>query len=255
MRKRGQVSVFMIVGIAAVAAIVLVFLLFRSVEEKARDVRSTEEYLSSQLGDLKKQVSNCIGEVADDALDRLYAGGGDLNPERYANYRGNNINVLCYKAGDGSCYNFMFVKSEIIEQLLPFLEQEIKSCVDSKLVFFEDQDYTVEGGEFSLDDEGFVFDDERLLVTIDYPITLIKGNDEQAEERFVAAVDTDFWQIAEIVNEIINTHARGDDIDLISLSLKNIFFEIDRTLYKDGSIYMIRSRYGDERIFYFAVET
>ncbi len=255
MQKRGQVSVFVIIGIVAVAAIIFIFLLFRSVEEKAREVRGTEEYLSSQLGDLRREIEGCAGGVANELLNNLYEGGGNLNPERYANYYGKRINVLCYKVGDESCYNFMFTKDEIVEQMLPVLEDQIKECADAKLFLFEDQDYAVDKGEFSLDRDSFVFDKQILLITINYPITLRKENDEQTEERFVAAVDTNFWQITDIANEIVNSHARGDEVDIVSLGVKNIFFEIDRTLYKDGSIYMVRSRYGDQRIFYFAVET
>lgn len=255
MQKRGQVSVFVIIGIVAVAAIIFIFLLFRSVEEKAREVRGTEEYLSSQLGDLRREIEGCIGEVSNDLLDSLYDSGGNLNPERYANYYGKRINVLCYKVGDEGCYNFMFTKDEIVEQMLPVLEDQIKECADEKLFLFEDQDYAVNKGEFFLDRDSFVFDKQRLLITVNYPITLKKENDEQTEERFAAAVDTNFWQITNIANEIVNSHARGDEVDIVSLGIRNIYFDIGRTLYSGGSVYMIKSRYGDPRIFYFAVET
>jgi len=256
MQKRGQVSVFVIIGIVAVAAIIFVFLLFRSVEEKAREVRGTGEYLGSQLGDIKSEVEECVGDVANELLDGLYDGGGNLNPERYANYYGKRVNVLCYEVReDESCYNFMFTKEEVVEQMLPVLEQEIKGCADGKLIFFEDQDYTINRGEFSLDKEGFIFDDERLLVTVNYPITLFKENDEQTEEKFSAAINTNFWQVAGIVREIVNTLSGGGNIDMVLLGKKYVFFDIDRTLYSDGSVYMIKPRYGDQRIFYFAAES
>ncbi len=256
MRKRGQVSVFVIIGIVAVAAIIFVFLLFRSVEEKAREVRGTEEYLQSQLGDVKREIEECAGDVANELLDGLYDGGGNLNPERYANYYGKRVNVLCYEVEeDESCYNFMFTKREVVEQMLPVLEQQIKECADEKLIFFEDQDYSINRGEFLLDKDRFIFDDARLLITINYPITLVKENDEQTEEKFSAAANTNFWQIAGIAGEIVNSHAKGGDINIVSLGMRNIYFEIDRTLYSEGSVYMIKSRYGDQRIFYFAAES
>lgn len=255
MQKGGQVSVFVIIGIVAVAAIILMFFLFRSVEEKAREVTDTEQYLQSQINDIKKEVVECISDVSNDLLDRFYKGGGHLNPVRYANYYGNKVGVLCYKVEESeSCKNMMFSKADIMQQLIPELERDIPECVEAKLDAFRDKGYDVEVGEFLLDKDKLIFDEDMLLVSINYPIELTKDNFDDIQEEFTVSIDTSFWKIAEIVDEIVNKHARDDILDVASMSTSNVYFEIGRVSYSSGNVYMIKERGADD-IFYFAVET
>ena len=142
-----------------------------------------------------------------------------------------------------------------MEQILPVLEQDIPDCVNSKLDAFDGRDYDIDTGDFSLNEEEIVFDDKILVVSINYPITLTKDNFDEIEERFVAAASTNFWQAAEIAREIVNLHARDEEVDVSELSSGNVYFETGRTSYLKGSIYFIKERYGEGRIFYFAVET
>lgn len=256
MQKRGQVSVFAIVGIVAVAAIIFIFLLLRGVEERAKSVTDTEQYLESQIEDIKGEVEKCIGDVSSEILDDLYESGGHLEPVRYADYYGKHVAVLCYKVEDDEqCYNQMFTKAEIIEQILPVLEAEIPDCAESKLNAFEGKDYEIDVGDFSLNEDEVVFDENALLVSINYPITLTKDNFDETEENFVIGVSTNFWQAAEIAREIVNLHAIGEEVDVAGLSSGNIYFEIGRTSYLNGNVYFVKERYGEGRIFYFAVET
>ena len=92
------------------------------------------------------------------------------------------------------------------------------------------------------------------MISINYPITLVKDNKDEIQERFVTSIDTNFWKLAALADDVVNMHARDERVDVAELSSSNIYFEIGRTSYSLGNIYMIKPRYDDDRVFYFAVE-
>lgn len=255
MQKRGQVSIFAIIGIIVIFAIVFLFLLFRGFEDKARQITNPREFLRVQMDDIKKVVNKCVGDESRGALDLLFYGGGRVNPIRYANYYDQKVNFLCFKIEEGeNCYNAMFSTQDIDKELRPVLNREILSCVDDGLqVFTTKEDYILETGEFSLD---FDFSDEVLLVTVDYPITLTKGNINESVRDFRRSIETDFWGMAERVSFIVNQEALGNPINVAKLSSEDVYYEIIRRDSGAGNLYVISPRYnpqGDPN-FYFAVE-
>jgi len=251
MQKRGQVSVFIIIGILIIAAIVFAFVLFRSFQEKAREITNPQEYLNQQLQDIKKVVVKCIDDSSSDALKKLSLQGGYFDPVKYTDYYGNKIAFLCYKIkADENCYNMMFTRREIEDQLMPVLKDGIKKCVDLGLVSFQSKDYSLSTGDYGFD---FVFSDEALLVNLNYPVTLTKGNITQVQDKFTREVRSDFWKKVSLASSIVNMEARGEIVNIAEMSPKNLFFMIGRTETLGGSIYMIVPRNNNKEIFYFAV--
>ncbi len=252
MQKRGQVSVFVIIGIVAIAAVIFVFLLFRGFQEKAREVTNPQEYLKSQIGDIKKVLNNCIEDKTKEALNKISLQGGHLNPIKYTNYYGNKVSFLCYKIKDNEdCYNMMFTRSEISDEIKPYLETNIKKCMNDGLNAFRDKDYKLTSGSFSFDLE---FNDEVLLVNVIYPITLTKGKIIQVQDRFSKQTKTNFWKFSNLASEIVSYEARGENYDVAEESPKNLYFEIGRTGIENGNLYTLVSRLNKNEVFYFAVE-
>ncbi len=253
MRKKGQVSVFIIIGIVALMAVVFLFVLIRSFQDKAREITNPQEYLKSQVGDIKKAVERCINDESKKALNKLSWQGGHFNPLRYVNYNLNKTSILCAKIkSDEPCFNMMFTKSDIDEQLRPFLEGNVKPCVDSVLYAFRDKDYQLSTGSFNLN---FDFSNTALLVRLDYPVTLTKGLNTQIQKDFSKETKTNFWKAAKLASEIISKEATGRPVDVASLSSGNIWFEIGRTENDHDNVYILKSRTANDPIFYFAVET
>ncbi len=223
---------FIIIGIVAIAAIIFMFVLFRSFQEKAREITNPQEYLKSQIGDIKKVVVKCIDENSKNSLNKL--------------------SFLCYKVKDSeSCVNMMFTRKEIEDELGPVLQTSIKSCVDSSLESFRNQDYSLSTGDFGFN---FVFSNEALLVTLDYPITLVKGNVTEVQSNFAKDTKTSFWKEVALASTLVNIEARGEIPDLVKMSSENLYFAIGKTQVTGGVLYMIVPRFGSESTFYFGVE-
>ena len=253
MQKRGQVSVFIIIGVVAIFAVMFVFLLVRSFQDKAREITNPQEYLKSQLMDVKKAVDRCITDESKKALNKLSWQGGHFNPVRYVTYNGNKTSVLCAKiVSDRPCFNMMFTKSNIDVQLQPFLERNVKSCMDDSFEAFRNKDYELTTGVFNLNSE---FSDTALLVRVNYPVTLTKGLNTQKQNEFSKETKTNFWKAVSLASAIINKEATGNPVDVAVLSSSNILFEIGRTEINNDDLYLLKSRTTTDPIFYFVVET
>ena len=252
MQKRGQVSVFFIVGLVAIAAIIFVFFLFRGFQDKAREITNPKEYLRSQIDDIKRVVVKCIDDSSKNALSKISLQGGHFNPTRYTDYYGNKVSFLCYKIRDNEdCYNVMFTRSEIASEIAPILESDVKKCLNNGILPFRNKDYRLTTGNIEFN---FDFTDEALLVSLNYPITLTKNNIIETQNIFRRETKTDFWKSARITSDIINIEARGEIYDVATESPKNLYFEIGRSQIEGGNLYTIVSRKNRNEVFYFAVE-
>jgi len=103
--KKGQVTIFIILGVVIVAGIVLLFLF-----SGGDDVKTPSD-LSPQ-----EAVKKCVRDAVVESIDKMLTNGGEIVPTLSINYSGEEYNYLCYQ-GDYylSCYN-----------IHPMLEEEIE---------------------------------------------------------------------------------------------------------------------------------
>ncbi|MBI2148684.1 hypothetical protein HYU23_03310 [Candidatus Woesearchaeota archaeon] len=252
MEKRGQATIFIIIGLVIIAAVIFLFILFRSFQEKAREITNPQEYLKSQINDIKKSLVKCIDEESRVVIRKLSLQGGHLDPIKYVNYYGNKTSFLCYKVKQGeTCYNMMFTREDVSSEIKPVLSNNIKKCMDNGLIVFRNKDYVLTTGDYSFD---LTFSDATLLVAVDYPITLTKGNAEDKQRTFSKDIKSNFWKSVNLASAIVNLESKGEVVDVAEMSPNNLDFEIGRTEVSGGNLYILAPRNGFDPIFYFAVE-
>src|SRR3989344_195369 len=86
--KKGQVSVFIILGILVLVVLVLLF---------ARDSRFNEIFSSKSP---YQEIEGCIKETTKEGLNILSLQGGVIEPQNYILYEGNKIDYICYSEND-----------------------------------------------------------------------------------------------------------------------------------------------------------
>ena len=57
-----------------------------------------------------------------------------------------------------------------------------------------------------------------------------------------------------IALDIVNSESKGEDVDIIGLSVNDYRFSVERREIIGGNLYVINSRISDDPPFYFAVE-
>ena len=64
LKKRGQVSTFVIIGVLVLFVFIFVFMLRDSIREKFRGTVDREGYLISQMNQIKKTINTCLYFIA-----------------------------------------------------------------------------------------------------------------------------------------------------------------------------------------------
>lgn len=127
MRKRGQVTTFMIVGLV----ILIIFVLLFSIRRTGFGMK-TQDYLQSSADDIKSKIDSCIEKNAMDVLNLIGKQGGYLNPSSYRMYNGYRVAYLCFNIPNtDQCANAMVSATNIENQLNDYIGKNVENCVQT----------------------------------------------------------------------------------------------------------------------------
>ncbi len=166
MKKRGQITVFVIAGII----ILLVFLLFFYII-KINTVFTPEVVVPQEIAPLKSYVEGCINNIGEDAVVRLGMQSGyvevpediAMNPRAYINVGGPIKLPYWYLNGVDTSPTLVNMQSQISD----YVSKNLKSCLRN----FTDFD------EFIIEEKGkistkTVIAEEDVIITTDYPLII-----------------------------------------------------------------------------------
>src|SRR3989344_800637 len=109
MHKRGQVTVFIILGILIIVVLAVILYLYNL--RAVPDVEETPEFDFSRTEVLNNYVQGCIEKSGNEALTLVGKQGGEIQPVFYQNWNcvepGNcdKVSYLCYTTENAACYN------------------------------------------------------------------------------------------------------------------------------------------------------
>ena len=83
--KKGQVTIFIILGLILVVSFIIIFLLINPPEIKVVDEDNPQAFIES-----------CTRGAVEEAIDLLSKRGGDISPKGYISFKGEEITYLCY---------------------------------------------------------------------------------------------------------------------------------------------------------------
>src|SRR3989344_5734226 len=129
MKKRGQITIFAIIGIIIVAAILLVLYLKGQLNIPILGTGTAQE----RINDIKDHIQGCIEEVGDEPIKRIALQGGHLlTPE--GTYRKRNdipISYLCYNIPDSNtCSNRLLLMDDMEEELEKAIDLNLNTCIN-----------------------------------------------------------------------------------------------------------------------------
>ncbi|GEM_PF-1275885 len=253
MEKRGQVVVFVVLGIVVLTAVLLLFYFKDSVIKTVRSppVHSAE-YLSTQLDDLKNEINICVTKETKDAALLLMKYGGDYQREYdYIRYINVSYPILCRSFKDKKgCLSTPLLLSTLEKKLDGYLIPELKKCFN--LEAYRNKDYTLTSGELNL---STTILDQTILVTTQLPLTLTKGTDSVKGTSYVSKLEIPLGALVFAVDDLLEKKASGNEVDIISFTLlkKNKYRLLVHKPYPD-ELYDLSLIDFPNFHFYFAVE-
>lgn len=248
MGKRGQATVFIILGVLLVLAVVLYFVLVRT-EVIPPFLGFTDA--GSELAEIEEHVEGCLEEVGVQYLTEIGLQGGYLSPgvDTYRLYNDSSVAYLCYnQIGLGTCTNRLLTLEHMDEELTTAVSDGLSSCVNV-YDFSKDVEAASEwtlAVDIALDTVQFV---------LDYPITVDKGEDDVASvDRFTIVADVPLGELYQVSQDVVNAHATAGDFDplLYMLSQQGKYLIYKNKPYPD-TVYQVSLREGSYT-FQFAIQ-
>lgn len=243
--KKGQVSIFIIVGIILVATIGLIFLLRSGLVPNAG-------------GDAEKNpngfLENCIEDKLTETIDAISKQGGYVESVLFKGYDDKNISYLCYNKNNYfPCINqepmlFTHLEEEIHDEI----EGTVNACFDSLTSSLEGAGYIVE-----VSYRGFEANilDKRIEVDFDAELTLTKNEETTREENLKIVFPTRFYDLGIVTQEIISQEAEYCNFNQLGYMLVEPDVKIEKKRLSDSTtIYHLTHKKTMEE-FWFAVRS
>ncbi|HLD02855.1 MAG TPA: hypothetical protein VJC07_04105 [Candidatus Nanoarchaeia archaeon] len=212
MDKRGQLTAFIILGILVLAVIILVFYMrgqffFGPV---------TSSNLANRIVPIREHITGCVQEVSPEPIERIGMQGGHLKTgdDTYRNREGIPISYLCYNIeGQPQCYNRMLLISEMEKELNDAIKKGLATCVN---VNQYKKGFDMQTGSMEVETD---IGDENIVVTVKYPITLIKGDAKITEDMFSVNFNYPLGRLYDVSQDIIDMHTEFGGFDQLSYML------------------------------------
>jgi len=242
MKARGQVTIFIIVGIVIVVGIVAMIIFMGKV-----DVNSP-----SELGP-RAFVGKCVRDLVDVSVDKMLFNGGEILPSQAIAYNGEEWNYLCYQADYyQGCYNLHpMLEMQIEREIERDTSNGVRDCFDSMREDFENQGYDVDDGavEYSID-----LLPGKIEVGLRKKIDVSRDGVAQSFENFDSSVSSAIYGLVQIAREVVNSESQYCNFEYNGYMLLYPRWDIRRVDYSGSKIYRLIDRKSKEE-FKFAVRS
>jgi hypothetical protein len=229
MKKRGQVTIFIIVGILIVAAVLIFFLW----------VKPT--YLSEGTG--VKGFDGCVGDVLEEGIGELEGKAGLIDADFSYSYDSEELSYLCY-TGDfySTCVvQVPFLKKVFDKSLEAWIRNGVDACYDATLDSLRSEGYEVVSGDVKYNVE---IEPGAVRVEIDAPTSV----GSQSFARFNVRVNSPVYEMTMIATSILQFEAKYGDSDVSSMMIYYPDYYIEKIKRGDGTtIYVLEHKvFGNE---------
>ncbi|MBR9683053.1 hypothetical protein GOV03_00760 [Candidatus Woesearchaeota archaeon] len=242
MKKRGQITVFIIIGIVVLAVVSgIVYVSKYSIKEELSE--ETGELLT--INPIKLFIETCLEESVIEGIYLVSAQGGyyDLVDVDLFDFEETNLELPYYFYGQKSALpSLNFIEKETSKATKVFLE----NCIGGFEVF-KKEGYQIEAGEEVVTIE---FKEQNILGELRWPLTIIKGDTETQVDHFWSKIDLAFPEKYNIIKEYLGGQEENPDYflagDMSWLSFDNGFAWVFDQYQDDGSDVVVDLKFDEE---------
>jgi hypothetical protein len=194
--KKAQMTIWIIIAIVLVGAILLFFLLERRAPSVGVVGYDIEPYLQS-----------CVSQGVNEAVEIMLPQGGFLAPAKYKVYNDTNVSYLCLHIGYFKpCINQhpMFI-NEMSNEIYGYILPRVESC-------FEDVEKEIgkKNGQIELGKMNFSVKmaPGKIIVEIEREAKITFGGETRTASQFDVEVKSPAYDLANVALEIANNEAK-----------------------------------------------
>ncbi len=240
--KTSQIALFVILGVLIVIAIVIIFLLIRSLEVRILDEDNPQAF-----------VESCTREAVEKAIAILSRQGGDIKPKGAIMHDTEEISFLCFN------YNFyepcINQRPLLIEHIENEITDYIKPIVSDCFFNLESslrKRYDIETSQMDLKT---ILKPKTVTVEINKFLKLTRKEEVRDFESFKMVMAHPIYNLAEIAITITNQESRYCNFDELGYMVFYPEYDIKKFERGDSNIiYKITER-ATEQNFNFAIRS
>jgi len=229
--KRGQITIFIIVGIIIVALAVLIYLFY----PKISSIFITESKNPSQY------LQSCMEDSVINSVKTISLQGGSINPEHYFLYDSNKIEYLCYSESYyAQCVNQQpLLKEHIEEEIKNFVKSDAQNCLAKMRDSYINKGYSVNLGSGNFNVELLP---KRISFVFNSSLTIAKEGAENYKSVSFG-IDNNLYDLISIANSIVNWEARYGDAETTTYMNYYHDLQVEKKKQTDGTkIYILTDR-------------
>jgi len=197
--KRSQITLFVIVAILIVVAVLLFFLFRGKIRyEISYDIEKNPEAF----------IDSCIEPKVMEAAELISQQGGYISPEFYRKYEGVNIAYLCYNVNNYlQCVNQQpMLIQHIKKEIYNYIKDDVENCFQELKLNLEKQDAEVVLGDIT--EFEVILKSKKIIIPIKRDLTITKADASYKFEKFNSVTRYPIYDLALVVQEIVNQEAR-----------------------------------------------
>jgi len=219
MDKKGQLTIFIIIAVLIMGAMVI-FFSFRT--ELIQDIPT------ASVEGVSLFVQECIEQEGKKIIYDIGDKGGYFFPPEFSTESG----VPYYYSGNE---NYMPSKEEVENEISFYLNEILFFCTRN---FVDFKDLEIEQKEIKTET---IIEDEKVILNVNYPITITKGESISTIENFKAEISVRFGIVYDSVAEFMQEQLTSEGICLsclLNISLENDLY-VDMMDYDDETVLFI----------------
>lgn len=192
--KRGQISIFVILGIVILLLITIILFFSKSVEINRIESESSEILsFNNQVRSIEAEILRCIEDVTETGLSTIAQQGGYIViPQGLAT----SGTAYWYKDG----INFQPFLSEMVSRLNGYTVENLPLCTNPLFEKRTGMNISTSGKISSQ----IKITKSSLQVSIKYPVDIRKEENKASLSRFKTRVDSNIWYLYDKATRIIN---------------------------------------------------
>lgn len=239
MNSKGQVTIFIIIGIVAIALVVLFFLF-------STEIKSAFGFGSENPSEY---LQNCIEDELLENLEMISLSGGTIEPEHYFTYDDQQVQYLCYT-------NEYYVPCIIqIPTLVNSVENSLKESISEKAEFCLDslkKDFENKGYEATLNKKAISVELVPKKVELDFNSALtLKKNEIKTFESIKVEIPNNLYEILSIAQSILDYETTYGDAETTIYMDYYPNLKVEKKKQSEGTtIYIITDRKTEDKFMF-----
>ncbi|MDI6737358.1 MAG: hypothetical protein QME12_02460 [Nanoarchaeota archaeon] len=205
--RRGQVTIFIIVGIILVAAITMGIVLRKDIAQKIQVVKITQSAaLQQEVGRVRPFVEDCLQSAAEDAILKIYSKGGYNAPKKTVSYDYYTIPVYFDKGKEA-----VPAMQDIANEIAFAIKANVPSCANFNAA-------GISAKALKRPEVDVSIGKKLISISMDWPIQVEAGEASATVSEFSTEVKADIFFPYENAMELYNQQKAIKVLSLIDLA-------------------------------------